>query len=613
MACAPLAVSVMLPPPGGPTSLLAPAVEGALERLLGELHADHPPQPGPGHRSHRARFTEVLAALGRLAATGDQLEPLLATACRLVAETLVVDATALLGPAEGPDRLVVRAGAGALAGAVDELVACGPGTQAGDALGQPGSTSSADATADWTGDRFLARHGFTASALAVVPGLAGPLGLLGAFEPGLRAFEPDELMFLEAAAACLSAALVRHGGELERQRLQDRLALADRLVSIGSLAGGVAHELNNPLSYVTANLSFISEEVAALAQRLEAAGASSPELAETACQLIDAAADARDGVEKLRGLVRDLHTLSHGDDSAVTPLDLTHVLESALRVAVSATTSRVRVERELATSLPPVLANGLRLGQVFLNLFISAARAAAEGPGADHLIRVRSFAGPGPRVVVEVSDTGRGIPATQLARAFDPFLEASGPGAGAGTGLGLSVCKSIVDGLGGVIEVESVVGAGSTFRILLPAAPMEQLEAPEEHPPRAARRASVLVVDDEPMVGVVVQRTLGAECDVVSVTSATEALARLQAGASFDVIFSDLLMPGMSGVELHGEVSRRFPAQAASMVFLSGGAFTPASSAFLARPGVECIEKPFELDALRAAIARRLDRRPDRR
>ena len=581
----------LLSPPGGRGPSPAGREGASLQRLLLELRRERPREPGPGHLAHRARFVEVLSALGHLALEGDQLEAILATACRLVAETLSVDAVALLETTCARSQLVVRACAGSLEDAAGEPVGCGPGTQAGFALDQHGSTASADVPANWPGDQFPSRHGLAGAALAVLPGPAGPLGLLGAYEAGLRAFQPDEVAFLEAAAACLSAAMVRHRSEQERQRLYARLAVADRMVSIGTLAGGFAHELNNPLCYVTANLAFIAEEATALAGRLGAAEGGDAALAETTAQLVDAAADARDGVEKLRGLVLDLQTLARGEDGPLAPLDLTHVLGSAIRVAASETKHRARVECQLAAALPPVRANEAQLGQVFLNLLVNAAHAIPAGSPSPQSIRIRSFTAPGPRVVVEVSDTGCGIPAGQLEQIFEPFFSTRAPGTGAG--LGLSLCRSIVGSLGGEIEVESRVGAGSTFRVLLPVALAEADEEPVKRPRPTPRRGRILVVDDEPMVGTVMQRTLGGELDVVSVTSGPAALARLRGGERYDLVFCDLLMPGMTGVELHAELQRLDPALAGRMVFLTGGAFTPATQAFLARPGVEFIEKPF--------------------
>ena len=599
----------MLPPVGAGRLSSSEPDDAALRRLLQQLHQDLPGGAGTAHVSRHGRFAEVLAALGHLSLGGTQIESLLATACGLVAETLAVDAVVLLEPGPAAGRLVVRAGAGVLSSSLGEEVPCGPGTQTGFALSQLGSTATADVHATWPGDAFLARHGLAASALAVLPGASGPLGLVGAFEAGLRAFEPEEVRFLEAAATCLSTALERHRSELERQELQARLAVADRMFSLGTLTGGVAHELNNPLSYVVANLAFIAQEVEALELRLAARGPSEAALDDSARQIIEAAADARDGVEKLHGLVRDLQTLSGAPDAPLIPLDLTPVLQACVNVARSEIKHRAQVELELAATLPSVRANEARLGQVFLNLLVNAAHALPDGKTSQHRIRIRTFT-TGGRVAVEVGDTGCGIPAQQLERIFEPFFSTKAPGAG--VGLGLSICKSIVEGLGGEIQVESQVGHGTTFRVLLPAAAAEPMETSREHaePAPPARRARLMVVDDEPLVGAVIERTLGDRLDVVAVADPRDALELLARGERFDLILSDLLMPGMTGMELHEEVRRLSPDLAARMVFLSGGAFTPATREFLARPGMECIEKPFDLETIRAAVARRLSSAP---
>jgi DNA-binding NtrC family response regulator len=163
----------------------------------------------------------------------------------------------------------------------------------------------------------------------------------------------------------------------------------------------------------------------------------------------------------------------------------------------------------------------------------------------------------------------------------------------------------------GEISVESTVGKGSTFRVVLPVAPPEAADAPQgagDAPPRAPSRprARILVVDDEPLIGAVLERTLGEEHEVVTCGGAREALERLARGETFDLVFSDLLMPELSGIDLHAELARTHPALAERVVFLTGGACTEAARAFLARPGREWVEKPFDLDSIRRIIARRL-------
>jgi signal transduction histidine kinase/CheY-like chemotaxis protein len=388
----------------------------------------------------------------------------------------------------------------------------------------------------------------------------------------------------------------------ERRLLHARLALADRMVSVGTLAAGVAHELNNPLAYVNANLAFLAERLDALeAHAAKAIGP--PAAADLVTQLEDALRDARDGAERMRVIVRDLKTFSRAEEERSGPVELHPVLESCVHMAWNEIRHRARLRRDLAP-VPPVTGNEARLGQVFLNLLVNAAHAIPEGRVAENEIVVRTLPAGGRRVAVEIRDTGCGIPPENLKRIFDPFFTTKPPGVG--TGLGLSICHGIVSALGGEIEVESVPGRGSTFRVVLPAAdPAVEARRPESVV-EARPRGRILDVDDEPLVGTVIQRTLQGQHDVTVVSSARAALERLDAGERFDLVLTDLLMPEMSGMDLHRELVRRDPDLARRTVFLTGGAFTPAAREFLERESVECVEKPFELAPFRALLARKL-------
>jgi len=286
-------------------------------------------------------------------------------------------------------------------------------------------------------------------------------------------------------------------------------------------------------------------------------------------------------------------------------VEIARVIESCVNMAWNEIRHRARLVKELAP-VPPVVANEGRLGQVFLNLLVNAAQAIPEGRAEAHRIRVRAAPAGGDRVAIEISDDGAGIPPEILPRIFDPFFTTKPPGEG--TGLGLSICHSIVSALGGEIEVESEVGRGSTFRVLLPVERGDPSRpGPTPVPQRAAAaRARVLVVDDEPLVGTVLRRTLRDDHDVEVVPSAREALARIDAGERFDAVVSDLLMPDMSGMELYRALCERHPDLSRRVLFLTGGAFTTAAREFLEREPVTCIEKPFDLPALRAALARKL-------
>jgi len=586
----------------------------ALRSLLLELRPDLPMTREPAREANRARFAEALAALGELAITTEEIEPLLSTGCELIQETLDVDAVALLQEAKAPGTLEVRAATGGLAGCQGELLDAGDGTQVGFAMANRGATATADARAAWMEDRFLARHDLVAAALVPLPGFARPRVMLGAYAGQRRAFAPDEVRFLEAAGGSLSAAMARCRADAERKELHAKLALADRMVSVGTLAAGVAHELNNPLAYVNANITFLAEQVTLLSTLLPPSARADAEVEDVLTQLVEAARDAKDGVERMRVIVRDLKTLSRGDDAKVGPVELGPVLDSCVNVAWNELKHRARLVKDIQP-LPAVRGSGARLGQIFLNLLVNAAQAMPEGPAEAQEIRVTARLLDPERILIEVADTGCGIPPEVLPRIFDPFFTTKAPGVG--TGLGLSIVRGIVVAMQGEITVESTVGRGTTFRVVLPVAgpdPADELPegagagAPTRAPGRAPgrARARILVVDDEPLVGTVLERTLGAEHDIVTCGGAKEALERVGRGETFDLVFSDLLMPELTGMDLYAELARTHPDLARRMVFLTGGACTEAAREFLGQPGMECVEKPFDLESIRAVIARRL-------
>ena len=382
-----------------------------------------------------------------------------------------------------------------------------------------------------------------------------------------------------------------------RMLLQQQLLLADRLVSIGTLAAGVAHEINNPLMYVMTNLDLVSRQLDGTAP-----GSALDE--SQRARLLRALSQAREGSERVRQIVRDLRTFSRGDDDRRGPVHVTQVVNSAIDIAHNELRHRARLRREYET-VPPVEANEARLGQVFVNLLVNAAQSIGEDSPAEAnevSVTVRWDAAR-ERVAVSVQDTGRGIAREQLARVFDPFFTTKS--VGEGTGLGLSICHGIVKGLGGDIEVESTMGVGTTFRVLLPAATSAPAPRRVTTPPMGvSRRVRVLVVDDEANLRSSLAQILAIEHEVEDFGSARAVVARVREGARWDVILCDLMMPDMNGMELFAVLEREAPEMARRTVFLTGGAFTPRAQEFLARVPNPRLEKPFEIDALRALIQR---------
>ncbi len=213
--------------------------------------------------------------------------------------------------------------------------------------------------------------------------------------------------------------------------------------------------------------------------------------------------------------------------------------------------------------------------------------------------------------LVEIADNGMGIPPNVLNGIFEPFFTTKP--LGVGTGLGLAIAHGIVTTAGGRIEVESQVGQGSTFRVLLP--PAQGSPAPTPPPaatppaasataaPKEVAAARVLIVDDEPIVARAAVRVL-AGYDVLVVNSGAEALRLFDSGERYDAVLCDLMMPQMTGMELHARVSASAPDLAARFVFITGGAFTDAASEFLRTTPNGWIEKPFDPRGLRSAVAR---------
>ena len=384
----------------------------------------------------------------------------------------------------------------------------------------------------------------------------------------------------------------------ETKALHTRLLLADRMASMGSLAAGVAHEINNPLAATLANLGALEDDVRKLASDLPP---------EVAARIADAVHAAQEGAERVRSIASDLRRFSRSDEPAGGAVDLGRVIASSVRLARGEIRHRARLVTDL-TDVPAVLGNEGRLCQVVLNLLVNAAQSIDEGQVDDNEIRVTTRTDDAGHVILEVSDTGAGIPPEVIGAIFDPFFTTKS--ADAGTGLGLSICHDIITSLGGWITAESTVGHGTTFRVTLDALPASHARAAAldetSRAPRGGRRARVLVVDDEPLIVRALELQLGTSHDVETTTSARDALARIREGKRYDVILCDLMMPDVTGMDLYDALEAHGGGLADCMVFMTGGVFTPRAEAFLSRIRNVTLEKPFDMTKLEAAIADRV-------
>ena len=399
----------------------------------------------------------------------------------------------------------------------------------------------------------------------------------------LRRLEAGATQIVEFEGA--PARLVVLRDVTDQYRLRDQLALAERMALLGRLAAGVAHEINNPLAYAHASLEVASRDLAKQ-------GGAAP-----AARLEELLARAREGTERVRGIVRDLKMLSRADDEPSEAVELPALLDSTIALAATAFRGKAQIVRTYGDA-PRARATRGRLGQLFLNLLLNAADAIPDGAPDRHEIRVTTSRDALDRAVVEVADTGIGIQPEHAARVFDPFFTTKP--AGAGTGLGLAICHGIVTQLGGEITFSSTPGRGTTFRVTLP--PGSPSEDPSTPPLSTSGRARVLVVDDEPALLRAIAALIGQDHDVVTAASGRAALELVQVDRRFDVALADVRMDDMSGVDLFEAIAAQHPDLARRFVFMTGGTYLPRDHKQLASLPNRCIEKPFDADDLLRAI-----------
>jgi signal transduction histidine kinase len=387
-----------------------------------------------------------------------------------------------------------------------------------------------------------------------------------------------------------------------RQRLQAQLVIADRMSAVGVLAAGLAHEINNPLAVVISNLDLVLDELRT------AARSSSAVTSELAIMV----AEARQGASRVAEIVSGMKTFARAGEERRSQLDVRPLLELSLNVAFNGLKPRASIVRDLR-AVPLVEADESRLSQVFVNLLVNAAESVTQGEGPENTVGITTKTDALGRCVIEINDNGRGIAPEVLDRIFDPFFTTKA--IGEGTGLGLSICHRIVHAIGGELTARSELGVGSTFRIVLPPAapavtPEERIQ-PTTAPPSSGTRARVLVIDDDPMVGALLCRILGKQHDVTCLANGKQALDLLLTGDGdrFDVILCDLMMPVVTGMDIHAALSNARPELTQRMVFVTGGAVTPGARKFLEEIPNQLVEKPFSASTIRTLVLDLLDAR----
>ena len=379
----------------------------------------------------------------------------------------------------------------------------------------------------------------------------------------------------------------------ERNRLQAHILQSEHLASLGALAAGIAHEINNPLAYVLANANVAVEEVTSLAALVP------PNAHGRLAELRTLLDEVAQGAGRAASVVRDLRLFAHGDEDECTPSDPRLAVRAALRLTQSELQLSAKVHEDLG-DVPLVRGSQAQMVSLLVNVLVNAAQAIGVGRSAENDIWVRTLTNLDGWALLEVSDTGPGIHSDLVGRVFDPFFTTKP--FGAGRGLGLSLCHGIVTALGGKIELgDRVAGKGTTVRVLLPPAP--SLEQAAEPPPRLR----VLVVDDEDAVCRSLRRVLGPSVDTEIRHSGHEALELLARDTRFDVILCDVLMPDGDGAEVFEQLATSAPDLAERLVFVTGGGLPRRVADRI--PAARVLGKPFDIETVRGVVAT-IARRP---
>jgi two-component system NtrC family sensor kinase len=373
----------------------------------------------------------------------------------------------------------------------------------------------------------------------------------------------------------------RAADELTRQR--ESSYQREKLAALGSLLAGVAHELNNPLSVVVARAVLLEEQGYPASQT--------------------AALKIRTAAERCARIVRTFLAMARQQPPTRGPVAINDVVTAALDMtAYTVRTSSIEVSLDLATGIPPIPADADQLHQVLLNLIVNAQQVLQDWPGPRRIRVASRFDADAGAIRIAVADNGPGIPEHLRARVFEPYFTTKPTGLG--TGMGLAVSHGIVETHGGTLTLDCPEVGGAVFTITLPVSPLDTSRV-DAGPAREASASprKILIVDDEADIRETLAEILaGAHHRVATASSGREALARM-AAEHYDVVLTDIRMPDLDGRALYREIERRWPEQAAHVVFVSGDTLASTLREFAAESGCPVIEKPFLPSDVRRVVA----------
>jgi len=369
----------------------------------------------------------------------------------------------------------------------------------------------------------------------------------------------------------------------DSNKLRTQALLNDKLRTLGTIATGIIHEINNPMTWILSNLDYFKNKL----KILKVNDIEQENIIQKLDQMTD---ESIEGAERIRNIVKDLKGFVRVDKNAYELVNVEEIINSAINMSKPQFKNDAKVELHFSPDLPLLFLDKSKLQQVFLNLIINAIQAMTNNKRQRDKIDIttRLF---GDDVIIDIQDVGKGISPDVMSKIFDPFFTTKP--IGLGTGLGLSICNDIISGFGGEIKVKSVLGEGTTFSVYLPAHLL--VNSPTQMPSEISKeltRKKILVVDDEPSILAVINRILSnhevTQCD------GRAALDHLvKKGAYYEVIISDLNMPDVSGIDLYRYAAKYLPGLEKKIIFITGGSYTSEMSEFMALVENTFLEKPF--------------------
>lgn len=386
-----------------------------------------------------------------------------------------------------------------------------------------------------------------------------------------------------------------------RRQLEMHLAAHDRMATIGTLAAGVAHEINNPMCFIQLNLELLREE---LPQIVDSALRGDVGQIERIKEVMARLEETIVGTVRVQEVVSDLMVFSHTETH---PEVGSAELIGAIKLAMNLGRHRVKHTAKLCLQGPPDLMVRGQIGllsQVFLNLIINATDAIESSDVSDGRINI-TVQQTHAHVEILVEDNGPGIPVQAMSQIFQPFFTSKK--VGEGSGLGLAISRNIINRFGGGISAENAADGGARFRVLLPLAGTRTASPPRETD-RNTGRPQLLIVDDEEMLLRALQRGLSADFEVITAQSGCQAIELVENGLEPDLILLDVMIPDLDGSEVFNRLCIQAPMLQGRIMLMTGGAVTNNTQQFLEQTPARIFQKPLKIKELRKYIRSVVDK-----